>query len=196
MRNMNNISELVKYAFVTLLGTLCLAGCGQDEKIGLNATDSVAPGLPTNIEVENINGGAIIRYTPPKDDDLLCVVASYMINGVERTTKASPYVDSLIVEGFGKVGDYNIFLKSVDKSQNESEPKTVSISPLTPPVEYIYESLKITDSFGGVSLTWKNPTRQNIILEVTKKENGEWVSLENFYSSIVEGQAKIRGIGC
>ena len=172
MRNMNNISELVKYAFVTLLGTLCLAGCGQDEKIGLNATDSVAPGLPTNIEVENINGGAIIRYTPPKDDDLLCVVASYMINGVERTTKASPYVDSLIVEGFGKVGDYNIFLKSVDKSQNESEPKTVSISPLTPPVEYIYESLKITDSFGGVSLTWKNPTRQNIILEVTKKENG------------------------
>lgn len=194
MRNMNNISELVKYAFVTLLGTLCLAGCGQDEKIGLNATDSVAPGLPTNIEVENINGGAIIRYTPPKDDDLLCVVASYMINGVERTTKASPYVDSLIVEGFGKVGDYNIFLKSVDKSQNESEPKTVSISPLTPPVEYIYESLKITDSFGGVSLTWKNPTRQNIILEVTKKENGEWVLLENFYSSIVEGQAKIRGL--
>ena len=51
MRNMNNISELVKYAFVTLLGTLCLAGCGQDEKIGLNATDSVAPGLPTNIEL-------------------------------------------------------------------------------------------------------------------------------------------------
>ena len=28
MRHMNNISELVKYAFVTLLGTLCLAGCG------------------------------------------------------------------------------------------------------------------------------------------------------------------------
>lgn len=194
MRNMNNISTFVKYAFATLLGTLCLAGCGQDEKIGLNATDSVAPGLPTNIAVENINGGAIIRYTPPKDDDLLCVVASYMINGVERTTKASPYVDSLIVEGFGKVGDYNIFLRSVDKSLNESELKAVSISPLTPPVEYIYESLKITDSFGGVSLTWKNPTRQNIILEVTKKENGEWVSLENFYSSIVEGQAKIRGL--
>lgn len=194
MRNMNNISKLVKYAFAALLGTFCLAGCGQDEKIGLNATDGVAPGLPTNIEVENINGGAIIRYTPPKDDDLLCVMASYMINGIERTTKASPYVDSLIVEGFGKVGDYNIFLKSIDKSQNESESKAVSISPLTPPVEFIYESLKVTDSFGGVSLEWKNPTKQNIILEVTKKENGEWVSLENFYSSIVEGKAKIRGL--
>ena len=67
MRNMNNISELVKYAFVTLLGTLCLAGCGQDEKIGLNATDSVAPGLPTNIEVENING--CLLYTSPSPRD-------------------------------------------------------------------------------------------------------------------------------
>ena len=45
MRNMNNISELVKYAFVTLLGTLCLAGCGQDEKIGLNATDRCSTGI-------------------------------------------------------------------------------------------------------------------------------------------------------
>ena len=49
MRNMNNISELVKYAFVTLLGTLCLDGCGLYEMIGLNATDSVEPVLPTNI---------------------------------------------------------------------------------------------------------------------------------------------------
>ena len=98
MRNMNNISELVKYAFVTLLGTLCLAGCGQDEKIGLNATDSVAPGLPTNIEVENINGGAIIRYTPPKDDDLLCVVASYMKrNLTSRNLKNFRHVCLVIV---------------------------------------------------------------------------------------------------
>mgnify|MGYP001781148386 FL=1 len=177
MRNMNNISKLTKDAFTIVLCMFCLAGCGQDEKIGLNATDSVAPGLPTNIKVENINGGAIIRYTPPKDDDLLCVMASYMINGIERTTKASPYVDSLIVEGFGKIGDYNIYLKSIDKSRNESESETVTISPLTPPVDFIYKSLKITDSFGGVSMTWENPTKQNIILEVTKKENGEWVSL-------------------
>ena len=88
----------------TLIGILFLIGCGQDDRIGLDATDSIAPGLPSNIKVENINGGAIISYTPPKDDDLLCVVASYMINGKERTTKASPYVNKLTIEGFGKVG--------------------------------------------------------------------------------------------
>lgn len=163
----------------TLIGILCLTGCGQDDRIGLDATDNIAPGLPSNIKVENINGGAIISYTPPKDDDLLCVVASYMINGKERTTKASPYVNKLTVEGFGKVGDYQVTLKSIDKSRNESEPLSVTISPLTPPVEFIYNSLKVENSFGGVSLTWENPTRENIILEVFKKDDGEWISLIN-----------------
>ena len=74
----------------TLIGILFLIGCGQDDRIGLDATDSIAPGLPSNIKVENINGGAIISYTPPKDDDLLCVVASYMINGKEELLRPPP----------------------------------------------------------------------------------------------------------
>lgn len=194
MKKINYRLKQAKYLSATLFGILCLAACGQDDRIGLDATDSVAPGLPTNIKVENINGGAIISYTPPKDDDLLCVMASYMINGIERTTKASPYVNKLTVEGFGEVGDYQVTLKSIDKSRNESNPLPVTVSPLTPPVKFIYESLKITDSFGGVSLTWENPTRENIILEVLKNEDGEWISLENFYSSVEDGTAKVRGL--
>ena len=194
MKKINYILKLTKYMSATLIGILCLTGCGQDDRIGLDATDNIAPGLPSNIKVENINGGAIISYTPPKDDDLLCVVASYMINGKERTTKASPYVNKLTVEGFGKVGDYQVTLKSIDKSRNESEPLSVTISPLTPPVEFIYNSLKVENSFGGVSLTWENPTRENIILEVFKKDDGEWISLENFYSSVLNGVAKIRNL--
>lgn len=182
------------YIFATLLGAFCLTGCGQDDRIGLDATDSVAPGVPTNIQVENINGGAIITYTPPKDDDLLCVTATYMINGIERSAKASPYVNHLKVEGFGKVADYEVILKSIDKSRNESTPVTVTVTPLTPPVEFIYESMKVVDSFGGVSISWENPTEDNIIVEVYKNEDGEWVSLENFYSSAKEGTAKIRGL--
>ena len=46
----------------------------------------------------------------------------------------------------------------------------------------------------GVSLTWENPTRENIILEVFKKDDGEWISLENFYSSVLNGVAKIRNL--
>lgn len=176
-----------------LLSLICLMGCSQNEKIGLDPTDNVAPAVPTDILVENINGGAIISFTAPKDDDLLCVVASYVVNGIERSTKASPYTNKLRVEGFGTEGEYEITLKSLDKSKNESLPVRVVINPLTAPVELIFKSLKVVDSFGGVKLTWDNTTEVNIIVEAFKKDDDDWTSVENFYSSAKEGKATIRG---
>ncbi len=178
---------------VILLSVLGLTGCGQDEKIGLDSTDNVAPGIPTDISVENTNGGAIISFKAPKDDDLLCVVASYMVNGKEMTAKASPYVDKLKVEGFGKEGSYQVTLKSVDKSRNESAPVEVTVNPMVPPVITIFETLKVVDSFGGVRLSWENPTEATIIVECSRKEADDWISVENFYSSGKEGKGSIRG---
>jgi len=195
MKIINHKSKLaVCLSSAVAIGVLFLTACGQDERIGLDPTDNIAPGVPTQISVENINGGALINYTPPKDDDLLCIVATYTINGIERQTKASPYVNQLKVDGFGAIGEYPVTLKAIDKSKNESEEVAITVSPLTPPVEFVYQSLKIVDSFGGVSITWENPTQDNIILEVFKKDGDDWVSLENFYSSVKNGTAKIRGL--
>ena len=193
MKTINNILKMKGNIAIALLSLFCLAGCGQNEQIGLDPTDNVAPAPPTNIQVENINGASIISFVAPKDDDLLCVVASYMINGVELTTKASPYVNHLKVEGFGEAGEYQIYLKSVDKSNNESESVVVNVNPLTPPVQSIYKSLKIVNSFGGVKLTWENVTEANIIVESYKKVDDEWISVENFYSSSEQGKGSIRG---
>lgn len=193
MKRTEHISKAKGYLAVILLSTLGLAGCGQDEKIGLDPVDNVAPGAPTDISVENTNGGAIISFKAPKDDDLLCVVASYMVNGKEMTAKASPYVNKLKVEGFGEEGTYQVALKSVDKSRNESEAVEVTVNPLVPPVKTIFETLKVVDSFGGVRLTWENPTEANIIVECFRKEADDWVSVENFYSSGKEGKGSIRG---
>ncbi|MDR2472160.1 MAG: DUF4959 domain-containing protein [Tannerella sp.] len=181
------------YIAIALLSVLGLTGCGQEERFGQNPTDSVAPAPPTNISIENINGGAVISFTAPNDEDLLCVVASYMINGKERTVKASPYVNKLTVDGFGSENEFQVFLKSVDKSKNESNPVPVSIHPLMPPVKQIFETLDILDSFGGIKLSWHNTTGTNIIVEVSKKDGDEWVSVENFYSNSIDGQASIRG---
>lgn len=186
--------KIVKESLIVmLLSLICLVGCSQNERIGLDPTDNIAPAAPTDILVENINGGAIISFTAPKDDDLLCVVASYIVNGIERTTKASPYTNKLKVEGFGAEGEYEITLKSLDKSKNESAPVRVLINPLTAPVELIFKSLKVVDSFGGVKLTWDNTTEVNIIVEAFKKDDDDWMSVENFYSSAKEGKATIRG---
>lgn len=186
--------KIVKESLIVmLLSLICLVGCSQNERIGLDPTDNIAPAAPTDILVENINGGAVISFTAPKDDDLLCVVASYMVNGIERTTKASPYTNKLKVEGFGTEGEYEITLKSLDKSKNESAPVRVLINPLTAPVELIFKSLKVVDSFGGIKLTWDNTTEVNIIVEAFKKDDDDWMSVENFYSSAKEGKATIRG---
>lgn len=193
MKRINHQSKVFGCLTIILLSMPCLSGCGQDEKIGLEPTDNIAPGVPTNITVENTSGGAIISYSAPKDDDLLCVMAKYMINDIERTAKASPYVNKLVVEGFGNEGIYQITLKSVDKSKNESEPVKVVVNPTTPPVKLIFSTLKVTDSFGGIKLSWENPTESNIIIEIFQKEDNDWVSIENFYSSAKEGKGTIRG---
>lgn len=191
MKRINHKSK--GYLPIILLAMFCLAGCGQTEKLGLEASDTIAPGVPTNISVENRGGSAIISYTSPKDDDLLYVEATYMINGIERTAKASPYVNKLKVEGFGKAGSYQVSLKCVDKSNNESETVQVTVNPTTPPVETIYKTLKVTDAFGGIKLTWENEEEANIIVEVFQKDGDDWVSVENFYSSASTGRGTLRG---
>ena len=52
MKKINYRLKLTKYMSATLIGILFLIGCGQDDRIGLDATDSIAPGLPSNIKVE------------------------------------------------------------------------------------------------------------------------------------------------
>lgn len=193
MKRINHSSRVKGCLSVILLSMLCLGGCGQEEKIGLDPVDNIIPGVPTNISVENTNGGAIISFTAPKDDDLLCVVATYMINGHEMTSKASPYVNKLKVEGFGEEGTYEVTLKSVDKSKNESASIPVIVNPTTPPVKTIFTTLKVVDSFGGVKLSWLNPTETNIIIEASRKDGDDWVSAENFYSASKEGKGTIRG---
>ena len=80
------MKSLDRIIFKYSLALLCAAfagGCGEEGKLGLDKVDDVAPAPPTVVGVENINGGAIITFTAPKEDDLLCVVATYTINGVE-----------------------------------------------------------------------------------------------------------------
>lgn len=181
----------ILFAFLILLST----GCKDDSSLGLPPKDGTAPAPPTVLGVENMNGAAIIHYQASTDDDLLCVTATYEVNGVEYTTKSSVYKDYLKVEGFGKKGDYKVTLKSVDKSKNESTPVEVTVSPLESPVEIIFETIEVFASFGGIKVKWENADENNIIVGISVKDSvGDWTSLENFYSSAKEGLGTVRGL--
>lgn len=190
------LNSIRKKAVLLLLsGLLLVVGCSDDTTLGLPPQDKIAPPAPTVTRIENMNGAAVIYFQAPKDDDMLCVAASYEINGKEYTAKSSVYKDNLKVEGFGKEGEYKVFLRSVDKSNNESDPVEVTVSPLRAPFDIIYETLDVMDSFGGFKVTWENADENNIIVGVLTKDSiGDWVNFDNIYTSAKEGMATIRGL--
>ena len=179
-----------------MLAMVTLISCSEDNERGLKPADGVAPAAPVVKNIKNANGEAVIFYEVPKDKDLLYVVATYNNNETSvRTTKASVYVDSVVVNGFGRAGTYNVTLKSVDRSGNESTPVEVKVEPTTPPVMAIYETLKPLASWGGIKLSWINETQANVIVTIKVKDNNdEWVDSESIYSNSYEGIGSVRGL--
>ena len=180
---------------LTFLILLSFVGCGGDYQLGLPPQHGNPPPPPTVVSVENLNGAAIIHFQAPALYDILAITATYEINNVERIVRASIFNNSLRVEGFGRAGEHTVFLRTVDNSRNESVPVAVTINPLTPPVEIIFESLQAFPTFGGIWLSWENELQNNIVVSVSvEDEYGEWYPIEHFFSSELNGRGTVRGL--
>lgn len=186
----------MKKAVILIYG--CLSGLffGCTEKIvdWQPSTDSIAPGIVTNVQIENLPGAAKITYSLPDDEDLVAVEAVYTINGKLQRTSASVYTNSLTVYGFGSTDAQTIQLYCVDRSRNYSQATEAQINPLTPPVISIFESIKMSATFGGVSLQWDNPTKADVSVWILAEDStGSIKETETVYTSTVTGQFKLRG---
>lgn len=183
---------------VWALGIIIFAGCSQDQNQPISK-DDIAPGKIIEAEVTNIPGGAIIKYTPPADEDLLYIEAKYKLkNGNEFKVRSSVYSDTLVVKGFGDTDKYNVDIYSVDRSENVSEALKVEVAPLTPPIENIFKTINMRKTFGGVNITWENEDSDPIavILSASSKEegpDGPLEVIETFYSDAPSGKQSVRG---
>ncbi len=189
----NKISLSIMSAFV-----LMLASCGEEPKLGVPAQDNVAPDAPIFKEFIPGPGSAHIIYTQPSDLDLMCVVAEYVRNettGVSVQTKSSPYTDTLYVEGFSRSGDFEIEMYSVDLSDNRSESIYATVTVEEPAVDVIFGTLNVQAGYGGIEVSWENETQTNIIVTVTMQDDaGDWIDLDQFFSTAASGSAAIRGL--
>ena len=196
MKTTNFLLSIKKQA--TILASLILlflVGCGGDYQLGLPPQHGNPPPPPVVVSVENLNGASIIHFKAPVQYDILAITATYEINNVERVVRTSIFNNTLKVEGFGRAGEHTVFLRTVDNSRNESVPVPVTVNPLTPPVELIFETLNVLDAFGGISVSWENAEQSNIIVSVSvQDEFGIWGSLQNFFSSERYGRGTIRGM--
>jgi len=190
-----NIIMNSKYLLITGLLAVGFMWSCDEEPIGIQPVDNVAPGKVSNVTYRSLPGGASLRYSIPDDEDLLYVKAVYTRNGQECESRASIYADTLLVEGFGDTSPKTIKVIAVDRSRNESEPVSIDIVPETPDIFTIAATMEITPDFGGIHIYWDNPNQREISVWLLIEDSinaGEYVPLETFYSSAVKGSVAKR----
>jgi hypothetical protein len=193
IRGMN--TNIIKSCFVAFLAGFAWCAC-DEEPIGQQPTDSVPPGAVSNVKEENTAGGARLTYTLPDDEDLLYVKAGYLRNGEVCESRTSLYKDTLKVEGFGDTQPREVKIMAVDRSQNESAPVPVTVEPLEPDVVTIGKSLSLETDFGGINAMWENSNRAEVSVVILQESDSlmEYIPLETFYSSTVDGKGVVRGM--
>ncbi len=179
------------------LAIVLFARCSEEKFNVQYPTDDVPPREVSNVVVENLPGSARLTYDLPDEQDLMYVKAVYPLsNGEMGEIKVSSFSNSMFIKGFGKSKKHIITLFSVDKSLNESAPVTVEIEPGDSPIYEIFESLDILTAFGGFTLEWDNPLKENIIVEIMEKdtEHNLYDFMDITHSAQGEGSYSIRGL--
>lgn len=174
--------------YMVILVILYLQGCKQSE-IAPIVDDGKAPGAVTEVTVTNLSGAATLKYSLPHDPDVLYVKAVYKTKqGVERETKVSFYNNKITVEGFADTGPYEVKLYAVDKGGNVSQPTSVTVNPLTPPYMTIRSSLQAIANFGGIDVSFQNPTEANVAMVVIAPNSlGDFSIINTNYTTLKQG---------
>lgn len=184
-----------RYIILSIISfSILVLGCGED-KHEPYGSDNNPPGKVAINSIINRPGGAVIEFTPPTDLDLLYVKGKYFNEkGVKKEVIVSSYIDSLNINGFGLAGDYEVQVTALDLGNNESAPVTAEISPLEAPIHAILESIQGIEDFGGINISYENPTRANVSLNMSiENDNGDVVFKESFYTSQSNSSYSFRG---
>ncbi|HMI05438.1 MAG TPA: DUF5000 domain-containing lipoprotein [Pedobacter sp.] len=183
----------LKNFIVICLMAVFITACKEDLPQSISK-EGATPRPVTNVVVKNLPGGATLRYKSPDSEDLLYVKAVYEFpKGNIREVKASMYIDSLTIDGIGNTDELDVKLFTISRSEAFSEPVTVKIKPLTPPVKLAGETLSLIEDFGGVTASFENKTESNLVITIVLKDGNEWLPIETYYTNRRAGSFSARG---
>lgn len=135
--------------------------------------DTTAPGKVTNVSYTPTNGGAILTYTAPDDNDLLYVKAVYTNSlGREVFKVSSHYGDSIEIDGFKDETPQKVLLYAVDRSNNASQATEIEVTPFKSYIYHVQESIVMKEDLGGVRITWDNPDMKTVFVYVNFSKGG------------------------
>lgn len=119
--------------------------------------DTTRPSVLTVDSVTPTNGGGIISYTLPNDNDILYVRADYTnSNGVDVSRASSSHNNSIEIDGLNQATALIITLYVVDEDYNQSAPIYVELVPLESFIYLVQESIEVNTDLGGFRITWEN----------------------------------------
>jgi hypothetical protein len=154
--------QINKVLLFSIFILAAIISCSNDEDL-----DTSPPGIVSNISVTATNGGGVIDYTLPLDDDILYVKAVYTNSqGEEVFRVASKYNTSLEVNGLNQTTPVNVKLYVVDESENRSKVAEIDFTPLKSFIFLVQESVVIVPDLGGVKITWDNIASKTVFVYV------------------------------
>ncbi|WP_353129213.1 DUF5000 domain-containing lipoprotein [Parapedobacter pyrenivorans] len=185
------------YIYILVLcGAVSLNSCKEEGRLDHLDSNAPAPGQVSNVKIESLPGEVVLTYDQPNDYNLAYVQAVYEIKpGVVREAKASVYSDTLKLDGFGDTQQYRVQIFSVGKNEKKSAPVVMDVAADTPPVKSVFETITLTETFGGATVRFENQTRANFVLYmlVDTTGQGDWAPANTFYTSTMTGRYSVRG---
>jgi hypothetical protein len=145
------------YRIISIAAGIALIVSCNEDRVGQPLNDSIPPSSVSNVQVEETPGGAKITYELPNEPDISYVKGEFLFQGEKRVVRSSIYENCLIVEGLGSIEPVEITIYMVDHSENVSEPVSKTFTPKKPPIESIFESVKLVADFSGCNVAWENP---------------------------------------
>lgn len=197
MKKIKYKTQCLVNCLIPALFVIFLPACsGELEHGPIGTGNTSAPESVKNVRVENISGGAILTYELPNNTDLLYVKAVYDLNGEQRETRVSAYVNQLKVEGFGDTHTHTVELYAVNRMEVASVPVKQTIQPLTPSILSVRKTLQVNADFGGFIVLFENLNKADIALYAIKKDTVEEKFIEHdaLYTAINKGIFRVRNL--
>lgn len=181
-------TQIKKIIFLIFLITLTFS-CSKNEDV-----DSTPPGILSNISVVPTNGGGIISYSLPSDNDISYVRAEYTNSqGEEVFRVSSSYNTSVEINGLNQTTPIKVRLYVIDENENISDEVEVEFTPLESFIYLVQQSIEISPDLGGVKITWENIASKTVFVYVHIL-NGTDETIRILSSDNAEESLFIRGL--
>ena len=179
----------LKFIWVYVL--ILMFGCESE-----NISDNDPPGDVLIVSIEPTNGGALINYELPSDNDILYVRAEYVnAQGQKVFRVSSKHKTSLEISGMIDSTPVDVNIKVVDESQNISEGKNISVTPQRSFIFDILEKISLVEDLGGVRVSWENVEEKTVFIYLFIEVNG--IQEFRILSSNSRNNSKfVRGLAC